>query len=362
MEVCMQDIYEKLRARLDMFPQGFPSTQSRVEIEILEQLFSQYEAEIALHLKPFPEPPANVAERMGVDAVELSKTLYDMSKRGLILRVRILEDVYYSLIPWMVGMWEFQLNNLNQENIRLYERYYHEGVVPYKKQAILSGARVIPIEEEVHAFKEIQPYEKVSEIISSHTKFAVADCICRKESSMLGHDCGKLREACLMFGPAAEYYIENELGREITREEAMDVLKKAEQDGLVHVSSNHTGVKGFICNCCGCCCKALLFITEHNHLNAVTKSNYYAVVDADKCSACEVCIERCQVHAVTGNEEGITLERDRCIGCGLCVSTCPTSALSMVNKEPHETTRIFQDTFEALQEIGKTWDKSFPFE
>ena len=357
-----QEIYEKLRARLDMFPQGFPSTQSGVEIEILKQLFTPDEAERALNLKPFPEPTAGVAERMGRDAAGLSDTLYDMSLRGLILRVRIQEDVYYGLIPWMVGMWEFQLNNLNQENIRLYERYYQEGLVPYKKQARLSGARVIPIEEEVRAFKEIQPFEKVSEIIASHTLFAVADCICRKESAMLGHDCGKLREACLMFGPAAEYYIENKLGREITCEEAMDVLKKAEQDGLVHISSNHTGIKGYICNCCSCCCKAFTLITRYGHSDAVTKSNYYAALDPDKCSSCEVCIERCQVNAITGNETGIMLKKDRCIGCGLCISTCPTGALSMIPKQPQEVSRIFQDTFESLHEIGKTWDKPFPFD
>jgi Na+-translocating ferredoxin:NAD+ oxidoreductase subunit B len=79
-------------------------------------------------------------------------------------------------------------------------------------------------------------------------------------------------------------------------------------------------------------------------------------------SACEIYIERCQVYAMTGNEEGITLERDRCIGCGLCVSTCPTGALTIVPRKPHETTRIFQDTFETLNEIGKTRDKPFPFE
>ena len=101
--------------------------------------------------------------------------LYDMSKRGLILRFKESEEVaYYFLAPWMVGIWEFQVNNLNQENIELYEKYFQEGIVPLNKKKKVGGFRVIPIEQEIQSSIEIQPYEKVSEIIESHTRFAVA--------------------------------------------------------------------------------------------------------------------------------------------------------------------------------------------
>jgi hypothetical protein len=106
--------------------------------------------------------------------------------------------------------------------------------------------RVIPVQKEIEGKTEIQPYEKVSQIIESHTRFAVADCICRKISKIQGHGCSKLMEACMSFGPAADFYIENGLGREITKEEAKKILQKAEEDGLIHCSTNKVGTKTFI--------------------------------------------------------------------------------------------------------------------
>jgi electron transport complex protein RnfB len=243
----MADVYEKLRERLDMFPQGFPKTESGVELEILQHLFTPDEAEIMLNLRPRPEKLSAIAQRTGKDETELGKTLYDMSKRGLLMRYRAPDkEMYYFLMPWMVGIWEFQLNRLNKENIELYERFYQEGMVPSWKNVKTGGFRVIPVQKEIEGRTEIQPYEKVSQIIESHTKFAVADCICRKERRMVGEGCDKLLEACMSFGPAADFYIENGLGREITKEEAKQILQKAEEAGLIHCSSNQAGNKIFI--------------------------------------------------------------------------------------------------------------------
>lgn len=243
----MADVYDKLRERLDMFPQGFSKTESGVELEILKRLFKPEEAEIMLQLKPLPEKLADIAQRVDKDEKELGEMLYDMSKRGLIMRWRAPnDDMYYFLIPWAIGIFEFQLNNLSRENVDLFEKYYHEGMVPTWKNRKAGMMRVIPVQKEIEGKTEIHPYEKVSEIIEKHTKFAVADCICRKVAKIQGHGCGKLMEACMSFGPAAEFYIENGLGREISKEEAKQILEKAEEDGLIHCSTNKTGTKTFI--------------------------------------------------------------------------------------------------------------------
>jgi hypothetical protein len=243
----MPNVHEKLRERLDMFPQGFPKTKSGVELEILENLFSTEEAQIALTLRPYPEPVSTIAERLGSDEKELGDTLYAMSKRGLILRFKESEEIiYYFLAPWIIGIWEFQLKRLNSDNVKLYEKYYEEGMVPLNKIKKVAGFRVIPIQKEIQDNTEIQPFEKVSEIIDSQTRFAVADCICRKEARMMGEGCDKLLETCMSFGFAADYYIENQLGREISKEEAKEILLKAEEDGLVHFSSNHADGKIFM--------------------------------------------------------------------------------------------------------------------
>jgi len=360
----MSDVYERLRARLDMFPQGFPKTESGVELKILKHLFSPDEAEIMLHLRPFPpENVATIAERTGKDKAELGETLYEMSKQGLIMRYKAPDNEnYYALIPWVVGIWEFQLNNLTQENIKLYEKYFEEGMVPLQRHRRIGGLRVIPVEEELEGSTEIQPYEKVSQIIESHTRFAVADCICRKEARMLGKGCDKLMEACMSFGPSADFYIENGIGREISKEEARKILLKAEEDGLIHCSTNSTGNKVFICNCCGCCCKSLANLTKYGNLQAIVTSNYYATKDQETCTDCGTCLERCQVNAIRSENDGTVIDKDRCIGCGLCASTCPTGSITMVRKSPQEASPIFSGSKAMLQAMGKETGKAYPFE
>jgi len=359
----MPNVHEKLRERLDMFPQGFPQTKSGVELEILENLFSIDEAEIALSLRPFPEPLSTIAERTGRDEKELGETLYDMSKRGLILRFKESEEIiHYFLAPWVVGVWEFQVNRLTADNIKLYEQYFEEGLVPLSKTKKVGGFRVIPVEKEIQDNTEIQPYEKVSEIIDSQTRFAVADCICRKEANMMGEGCDKLLASCMSFGFAADYYIENEFGREISKEEAKEILLKAEENGLVHCSSNHGADKIFICNCCGCCCKALAAITKYDNPGLIAKSNYYASVDSEICDGCETCIDRCQVDAIQIEDDVAVISMTKCIGCGLCVSTCPTESISMIHKQPEALSHIFADGNELMQAIAEDTKKAYPFE
>lgn len=359
----MSDIHVKLRQRLDMFPQGFPKTTSGVELEILEDLFSEEEAGIALELRPYPEPVPAVAERLHMDEKGLGEHLLDMSKRGLILRYRESESaIYYFLAPWMIGIWEFQLKNLTPENIQRYEKYYEEGIVPANMDKSVGGFRVIPIEKEIQDSSEIEPFEKVSEIIASSTRFAVAECICRKEARMMGKGCDKLLESCMMFDMAADYYIDNGLGREITQEEAMQVLLKAEESGQVHCSSNHKGRKIFICNCCGCCCKALAFITKYENPGLIAKSNFYAAVDAETCTGCEACLERCQVNAICMHDDIALITREKCIGCGLCISTCPTESIAMVHKEPDALSYIYADDADLAMARSEDTGKAFPFE
>jgi len=359
----MPDIYQKLRERLDMFPQGFPATESGVEMEILRDLFTEEEAEIMLHLRPSPETVSAVAGRMGRDEKELGEQLCDMSRRGLILRFRVSqEEALYFLAPWVVGIWEFQVKNLNSENIQLYEKYHNEALVPERRRSKTAGFRVIPVEEEVQANPDVETSEKVSEIIESSTRFAVADCICRKEAELFGHACDRLLEACMMFDMGADYYIENGLGREITKEEARGILEKAEEDGLVHHSSNHLGKKVFICNCCGCCCKALGHVTRHGNPDAIARSNYYAVIDPDDCNGCELCIERCQVDAIQLEDDVASENRETCIGCGLCISACPVECISLVRKTADEVSPMFADSAELLRSQARDKNKEYPFQ
>ncbi len=157
----MSDIYEKVRERLDMFPQGFPKTASGVELEILRRLFTPEEGEVMLALRPSPEAASAIASRLSRDTEEMGKQLYGMSKKGLIMRIRTPDgQILYSLAPWIVGIWEFQLNNLDQEFARLKEKYAEEGMIPERRKTKISGMRTIPVEKEISGAAEIEPYER----------------------------------------------------------------------------------------------------------------------------------------------------------------------------------------------------------
>jgi NAD-dependent dihydropyrimidine dehydrogenase PreA subunit len=179
---------------------------------------------------------------------------------------------------------------------------------------------------------------------------------------MLGKGCDKLLEACMSFGASADFYIENGLGREISKEEAKEILLKAEEDGLIHCSLNSAGSKVFICNCCGCCCKSLAHVTKYGNLQGIVKSNYYAAKDHETCTSCGTCMERCQVSAITDGNEHIIIDRDKCIGCGLCATTCPTESITMVHKSPEEASPVFSKGKEMLQAMARETGKAYPFE
>ncbi len=362
----MVAVYEKLRDRLDQFPQGFPRSKSGVELKILEDLFTPEEAEIVLWLQPYPalELVSPIAQRAGKEGKELGDTLYSMSKKGLIMRYRASEtELYYCLIPWLTGIFEHQVNNLTKDRIDLFDQYSEEvGVQALREVPTRFGFRVIPIEKEIQGNTMIQPYEKVSQIIDSHTVFAVADCICRKERAIIGDGCGRLQEACMTFGPGASYYIENGIGRAISKEEAKNILLKTEEEGLVHCSTNTSGGQLFICNCCSCCCMVMKHITKYGNPKVLTKSNYYAVNDVDRCNDCGICIDRCQVHAISSIDGVAIINKERCFGCGLCVTKCATGSLSLAAKSPDEASPVFNDEEEMRQALRMATGKKYPFE
>ncbi len=117
-----------------------------------------------------------------------------------------------------------------------------------------------------------------------------------------------------------------------------------------------------MCNCCGDCCGVLWSLKKHPKPAEMVFSNHYAVVDADECTGCEVCVERCQVDAIQMEDDVAVANREACIGCGLCVSTCPTECISLTHKAADEATPIFADDTELLQTVAKEKNKEFPFQ
>jgi ferredoxin len=183
----------------------------------------------------------------------------------------------------------------------------------------------------VEAAPEVLAYESAENLVRGQETILVAPCICRKEHQLKGGGCGKLEEACLVFGWGAEYYQRNGLGRMIDQDEALGILKRAEEEGLVVQPSNAQEIVN-ICLCCGDCCQALLHLKRHPAPAQVVSSPYVAQLDREACIGCEACIDRCQMEALSMADDLAMLNPARCIGCGLCVTTCPSGALALSRK------------------------------
>jgi len=326
----MSQIYSMLAKHLDTLPAGFPATDSGVELRILKRVFTPQEAEVALGLTMALEPAASIAQRLNRDEKELGELLETMAAKGLIFRYSKGNTQFFMASQFVVGIWEYHLNDLDAELIRDVNAYFPEFMRKSWITHETKQLRVIPISKEIAVGNAIMPYDVAEEIIRQQSKIVVAGCICRKEHHMIGKGCDSPMEVCLSFGSGAYYYEKNGLGRAIDQQEALEILNLGRQAGLV-LQPGNSQKPANICMCCGCCCQILKNLKALDHPAQAVHTNFYAQVDEEACVACEVCVDRCQMDAITINATA-AVDLRRCIGCGLCVPVCSTGAMTLEQK------------------------------
>jgi len=331
--------YRKLAEHLDLLPGGFAPSDTGAELRLLQRLFTTEEAELATHLTLDREEAQVIAERANLPLAEAEQRLNEMSNKGLIFSMQ-LEDgsTLYQAVPFVVGIYEFQVNNLSEGLLRALADYWSTRKQRPQTQTI-PQIRTIPVGESIEPHLEALPYEQVNELVKANDRFAVAPCICRRHARMTGGGCDAPEESCLIFGEWADYYVRDGRGRSIDQSEVMEILTRADAANLVLQPSNSRDI-GFICCCCGCCCGILGRLQDHPRPSEIVASSFIAKHEPEICEGCWVCLERCQMQALTEEVDRVTLNTDRCIGCGLCVSTCPSGALSLVRKPDSERTPI----------------------
>jgi NAD-dependent dihydropyrimidine dehydrogenase PreA subunit len=350
------ELYQRLARHLDNLPGGFPATDSGVELRILRRLFTPEDAEIALALTLLPEEARVIARRAKITPDEAARRLDAMEKKGLIFAIHPPGGMpQYSAQQFVIGIWEFQVNSLDPEFVRDFDEYLPTlfNAEAWKKAPLL---RTIPVGVAFDAQIQVMAYERAEELVRAQDRFAVAPCICRREKRLAGEGCEKPLETCLTFGGAAEFYQRNGLGRAITREEALEVLRQDEKAGLVLSPSNAKDVTN-ICACCGCCCGVLRSVKRYPKPAHLVSTAFVAEVNLDTCKGCGTCTGRCQMEAVRLDDGKVVLDVDRCIGCGLCVTTCPTGSLSLRRKPESAQPWVPKDAVDSSIKLGQARGK-----
>ncbi len=336
------DIYQELQKHLNKLPIGYPATESGVELRILKHLFTPKQAELALKLGFQPLPLKKIYRKVknsGITIEQLEQELDKIEKKGLIhfgsTKEGDEEIKYYANAPIVIGFYEFQLNRLTEDFYNDFMQYFEEAFLAEFNRTKIPQLRTIPIEESISYEQKISNYDELRTIIENVGEpISVQECICRQAKDLVADPCKKtdLRESCFAFRNAAKIYIDKGLGREITKEEAINILKKAEEDGLV-IQPGNSQRPMCICTCCGCCCGIL---TNQKRLSEPAQffaTNFYASVDEDLCVGCGTCEDRCNMDAIYIEDNIAHVNKARCIGCGACIPTCTSEAIQLYKKE-----------------------------
>ena len=343
------DVYFKLGERLNQYQVKMLLVEPY--LNILREIYREEEAGVGSELPIGAYPASELAAMLGWDEKSLTEVLETMADRGTVFVTKEEGISHYALTPFVPGVVEFQLmRGTDTPKDRKVARMLHdfmEGDIKemtrealkdpeIAKQMIRDApARTITVEEELPQGTQIYPFEKLTELVDQESFFAAAKCYCRHHAYLIDQPCkveGVPEYSCLMFGKAAEYIVDRGFGKQITREEAHQILEATEEAGLVHNTNNWIENTGFICNCCGCCCGFLKIVKEYDSSAWLESSNFKVQADLDECVGCGDCIDRCQMDALSLEDEVVAIDEDRCIGCGNCVTVCPSECLSMVRR------------------------------
>jgi NAD-dependent dihydropyrimidine dehydrogenase PreA subunit len=334
-------MYEKLMQNL-----GFP--ESEYLRKILESLMNEEEARIAAHL---PASVEEVAERLGMDEGRVREVLEGLFEKGVVFPKDFKQRDYFRFARDIIQLHDATMASQRMKNVefaRLWkefgEKEFNERIGQFIAASGMKVWRVVPAYKAI-AKLNVLPYEDIRYMICTQEKIAVVPCSCRNVSLLAASGCSYTNEAetwhCIQLGRGAEYVIERGSGKEISAKEALKLIERIEEEGLVHTWPNTSRISGrgvtVNCNCCSDCCEFFLSAKAAKIPieRLLEKSRFVARVDEDLCTGCETCLERCHFNAVEVKDVAKVIE-ERCFGCGLCVLTCEQEAIKLEVVRPPE--------------------------
>ena len=338
--------YQSLVERLNRFPQGAPPTE--LLYRILEMLFSENEARhvALLPIKPFK---AADAARIWKSTIAQASTILDgLADRGILLDVEGDGVSVYSLPPPMAGFFEFSMmrvrTDIDQKLLAELFYQYLNVEEDFIKDLFVRGetqlGRVFVHEPALtpELSLHVLDYERATDVIGTAHHRAVGICYCRHKMQHLGKSCDAPMDICMTFNGVAESLIKHGIARSVDAEEDLDLLQQAYARNLVQFGENNRQGVSFICNCCGCCCEALLAAKRFGALHPVHTTNFIPEIDETSCNGCGKCIDCCPVEAmalVSAHDPKRKKRRkarpqdDICLGCGVCVRACPKDSVRL---------------------------------
>ncbi|MCX6745184.1 MAG: 4Fe-4S binding protein [Candidatus Parcubacteria bacterium] len=325
--------YLSLQQRLERSTQGAPASEAL--FKILEILFSEQEAALASVL-PLNVFSLNKAAKIwGLPLDKSKKILDELSEKGLLLDIAKGDEQYYVLAPTMAGFFEFSLMRTDGKFDRqiLSELYYQYINLEenfktsiFKLEPTIDRVFIQENSIEPQDQPEVLDYEKATKVIESASCITVGTCYCRHKMEHLGKACNQPQDVCLTFNTSAKSLSKHGIARKISKTEALELLNQCIKNGLVQIGDNIQDNVNWICNCCSCCCEALLAYKKLGYRNI--KSNFYAKAN-ESCTGCGICLKKCPVDAIGIKNKKALVNKDLCIGCGVCANFCPKQALSM---------------------------------
>lgn len=345
----LKNAYSHLAERLNRFPQGAPA--SELLFRILRILFREREAELVASLPIKPFTAAAAARIWKMSLADAQRVLDELAGRALLVDWEREGTTHYVLPPPMAGFFEFSMmrirDDIDQKALaELFHQYlnveedfvralFTEGETQLGRTFVHEPA--LSQENALH----VLDYERASEVVRSASHRAVGTCYCRHKMEHLGRACAAPRDICMTFNTTADSLIRHGHARAVDIAEGLDLLQEAWDRKLVQFGENVRERVAFICNCCGCCCEAMIAARRFAVLNPVHTTNFIPVVDEQSCNGCTKCIDACPVEAmslVSANDAARSRRRlakvdsTTCLGCGVCVRSCPRSSIRLESR------------------------------
>ncbi len=341
--------YSNLVERLNRFPQGAPP--SRLLYGILEILFTEREAGLAalLPIRPFTARRAARAWKMNLS--ETRKILDELSGRGILVDIEQDGRLEYVLPPPMAGFLEFSMmrvrEDIDQKLLAQLLYQYLNVEEDFIRELFTEGetqlGRVFVNEPALSEDNSLYvlDYERTTHIIDSASRIGVGLCYCRHKMEHLDQACSAPMGNCMTFNTTADSLVRNGIARRVDRAEAMDLLNEAYGCSLVQFGENVREEVNFICNCCACCCEAMIAARRFGILNPVHTTNFMPALEEEKCTGCGKCVNVCPVEAMAlastndnarDTQKKVRIDEGLCLGCGVCVRNCSTGAIRLESR------------------------------